>query len=289
MAFDEYQKNLEYQAQGKIPNRYKIRSIVHSEKSLSFNFQVKLANYDVAFYPLDGSEDRHSWINGFMPAFICDVIVDAKNHVDGSCEDVESALDIIMPLLGFDYRLPERYEQWNEYDGTWLKNVSIISSAASHCAIGRLPNPNFKQLIDNLNKAEISVSADAKKCVTLRKMFREAVKLESASIKYSFLQYYNIIEIVSDHFCSKKLCPSGNVVAQEMARHSLGNRGNQRTKMYFALKAIENAFDLDLAIELADFRNEFAHSSGSINAAQYQLCKSIATWAYEAYILNQKF
>jgi hypothetical protein len=92
---------------------------------------------------------------------------------------------------------------------------------------------------------------------------------------------------VSDDLAAAKDCPSGDSIAQEIANYSLSTKGSQRTKIYFLLRAISNnEFNISSCVEIADIRNNIAHGELTVSPEHFDLCKKLAFWASEAFVLK---
>ncbi|KGK57160.1 hypothetical protein NC00_14175 [Xanthomonas cannabis pv. phaseoli] len=149
-----------------------------------------------------------------------------------------------------------------------------------------MPNPKIQELIQAYEKLSLKSDKRSKKASTLRSRLKEALELEDVSPRFSFISYYNIIEVISDDLASEKDVPSGNKVAIDIAKYSLSTKGSQRTKIYFLLLAFDNNFELNQAMALSDTRNYLAHGQIELDVHYVELCKKLAIWASESYVLH---
>ncbi len=151
-------------------------------------------------------------------------------------------------LLGFDYRLPIGYQQWEEYEGKWLPVLGLAASASMLITYPDVPKKTIYSIIAAYEKLSVQTDKRSQKAVAIRGRLKEAIKLENISRRYSFLSYYSIVEIVSDDLVATKDCPSGDNIAKEIANFFLSTKGSQRTKIYYILRAIPNDFNITSCI-----------------------------------------
>lgn len=281
MRSDALKKWLEYQSKGVKPTLCKISTIVFSTKTITVPVHFALKGQNVSFFPLAGNESPRGLIEGYGPAFRCEITYKNDNNLNR-----QEVLDHILPILGFDYRLPIEYKKWEEYEGQWLPVTVGYGSGSVLISYPDLPNKTIHSVIEAYEKISERSDKRSKKAVAIRGRLKEALKLENISRRYSFLSYYSIIEIVSDDLATAKDCPSGDKIAQEIADFSLSSKGSQRAKIYFLLHAIPNDFNIANCIEIADVRNDIAHGKLTVSDEHFKLCKEVAFWASESLILR---
>lgn len=285
MISEDTKKWLEYQQRGVKPTRYKRSAIVFSSHSIAVPVHFELNGLHLSLLPFASGERPVGSLEGYGPAFRCEIISQSSVPSSGDDVNIQEALDRVLPLLGFDYRLPIEYQQWEEYDGQWLSVLGVAMSASM-----LLTHPDIPQKTNSIVAAYERLSGRkdkrSKKTVAIRSRLKEAVRLEDISRRYSFLSYYSIIEIVSDDLAAAKDCPSGDSIAQEIANYSLSTKGSQRTKIYFLLRAIPNEFNISSCVEIADIRNNIAHGEMTVSPEHFDLCKKIAFWASDAFVLK---
>lgn len=286
MTPEDAKRWLEYQSMGIKPSRIKLQTVVFSDQSIAVPVEFLLDGYKLTLSPFIRGNRITGNLEGYLPAFNCEVISEQRVHRGGGNFDLHEALDRVLPLLGFDYRLPLEYHQWEEYNGEWLESVSASASMNTLMTHGDIPNKNIHQVVEAYEKLSIRADKRAKKATSLRTRLKEAIRLESSSKRYSFLSYYSILEIVSDDLASTKDCSSCDQIAKEIANYALSQKGSQRTKIYFLLHALPNTFLTEECVELADIRNDIAHGEQSVPHASFDLCKKMAFWASEAFALE---
>lgn len=221
-----------------------------------------------------------------MAAFMCEVISEGEARRGGNNFDIHECLDRVLPLIGFNYRLPLDYMQWEEYEGEWIRAIGGGCKLSMQSRYQTLPNENIHAIVDAYEKVSKRSDKRSKKATTIRSRLKEAVNLEPISRRYSSLSYYSILEIISDDLASNKHCPSNNKMAIDIAEYSLSTKGSQRTKIYFLLSALKHAFDIDLCIKLSDIRNDIAHGEQTVKYEHLELCKKMAFWASEIFVLH---
>ncbi|TCV65730.1 hypothetical protein [Pseudomonas fluorescens] len=266
--------------------RYKLRALVYSDNSLETINHFQLNGFELTPSPLPLETSTRGDIEGLSPAFECQVISSADSHRGGNNFDIHECLDRVMPLLGFKYRLSTSYSQWEEYEGQWLEVNSFGGYVTFQNIHKELRRPDIQKIVEAYELTSTRTDKRSKKSATIRKRLKEALELEDVSKRFSFLSYYNIIEIISDDMASSKSIPSSNPVAIDISRHSLSTKGSQRTKIYFLLHAIINDFDLNDSIALADVRNDLAHGELTVSQEQLELCKKIAYWSSDNFALE---
>ncbi|WP_422352839.1 hypothetical protein [Stenotrophomonas sp. AR026] len=278
---------LEYYERGQKPTRVKLKAVVYSDKTIKKPVHFKLNNFEMTLSPLPlGQQPRSPSEGGLMPAFVCETIADLVHHRDGNNFDLYECLDRVLPVAGFKYHLSIHFNQWEEYDNDWIETVSGGGRISMMCSYEEIPKPNIQALVQAYEKLSLKSDKRSRKAVMLRTRLKEALELEEASPRYSFMSYYSIIEIISDDLAAHKDVPSSNRVAVDMARHSLSTKGSQRTKIYFLLLAFENDFDLDQKMALPDKRNDLAHGQFELESHYVDACKELAVWASEKYVLH---
>ena len=75
-------------------------------------------------------------------------------------------------------------------------------------------------------------------------------------------------------------------IAIEIAEDKLGRKGSRRDKIYFLLNAFVHDFDIDLCVKLSGTRNEIAHGEQTVKPGHLELCKKMAFWASEVFVLH---
>jgi len=286
MECDDTKKWLKYHKKGIKPSRYKLRSLVYCEKAFGIPVNFKLDGLEVKLIPLSGNKKRISKVvDNFLPAFECEVISETRVHSDINNKDISNALDRILPWLGFDYRLPADFTQWEEYEGNWIVRPGAIVRTGMLVTHPALTKKNIHDLVKNCEVLAGKNSNRAKKSVKIRTKLQEGIRLQRVSYQYSFLSFYNVIEMESDDFASQGVHPSGDPTATELSQLEVLKQSNQRAKVYFLLKAVDNSFNLEKCIALADIRNKLAHSECIIPLKKFWLCKEVSFWAAEQFII----
>ncbi|MGP0171435.1 hypothetical protein ACSVIJ_06075 [Pseudomonas sp. NCHU5208] len=286
MKREDAEKWLHYHRAGIPPTRYKLRSLVYSSNSILTQANFKLNGYELSLIPLPEVNNFHGEIEGYMPAFVCEIISESETHRAGNNFDIHECLDRVLPLVGFNYRLPLNYTQWEEYDGEWIEAIGGGGRVSMQSRHQSLPNKNIHSIVDAYEKVSTRLDRRSKKAAAIRNRLKEAGNLETISRRYSFLSYYSVLEIISDDLASNKHCPSNSQIAIDIAEFSLSTKGSQRTKIYFLLSALEHEFDIDQCIKLSDIRNDIAHGEQTVSHEHLELCKKLAFWASEFFVLH---
>ncbi|WP_421180159.1 hypothetical protein [Aeromonas enteropelogenes] len=277
-------KWLEYRNLGIEPTRYKSRTVVYSnhsiEQELNFQFEtyeVKLTPYSHQGIPRDLSM-RHD------PAFVCEVIVGSSQHQGGGNFDIENILNEIFTWLEFDFDIGLSYEAWEEYEGSWLPSIGGACSLYIQTSYQAVPKREFEVFLKKYETAKSLNSKKAKKIVNIRKYLQEGLKLKDISENYSFMSFYKVVEIVADDLASTQYCETSSSVVKEMVSFKLLSRGSQRAKIYYLLSALNNEFEKNEMIYLADIRNELAHNDHLVSHDKLRMCQKLAYWAAENYV-----
>lgn len=280
------EKWLDYYNRGVKPSRYKLKTVVYSDNVLEANAHFKLNGFEVELTPLSVDQKNLRYEGGFPSAFNCEVVSTEEFHKKGNNFDLSECLDRIMPVLGFKYRIPLDYLQWEEYEGEWITSIAGGGSMIMQRIHGKLPHKNIHKIIEAYEMAAVRTDKRSKKCAALRLRLKESLELEGISRKFSFLSYYSILEIISDDLASARSIPSSNIIAENLAEFGLSTKGSQRTKIYFLLLAMDNNFNLQKSIQLADVRNDLSHGELAVGSDEFNLCKQIACWAADTYALE---
>lgn len=286
MNKEDAKRWLAYQEKGQKATRFKLSTVVYSDQAIGKSMHFKLNDFEMTFSPLPSGQGNSRDEEGFMAAFLCETIADAESHRGGSNFDLYECLDRVLPVLGFRYRLSLSYEQWEEYDGEWIRSIGAAGRCMGLSIYPDCPKPDIHALVQAYEKLSLKTDKRSKKAAQIRKRLKEALDLEDVSLRFSFMSYYSIIEIISDDLAVNKDVPSGNPVAIDMARHGLSTKGNQRTKIYFLLLVFENDFNIDQQVELADMRNKLAHGDFELSRSYVDECKKLAVWVSEKYVLH---
>ncbi|HEY9050927.1 MAG TPA: hypothetical protein VIQ03_05240 [Gammaproteobacteria bacterium] len=288
MNKEDAEKWLDYNKRGIAPTRYKLESLVFSDHSIQTKAHFSLNGFELTLLPIPENENPAGNIEGLMPAFYCQVISEASSHHGGNNFDIHECLDRVLPLVGFSYRLPMNYNQWEEYEGKWIKAIGAGGLAYIQTGLKKLPNDNIVQIVSAYEEVSKKLDKRSKKASKIRSRIKEALDLESISKRYSFLSYYSILEIISDDLATNCHCPSKNLIAEDMAKFSLSTKGSQRTKIYFLLNALDHDFDISTCIGISDVRNDIAHGKQEVSHEDFELCKKLTFWASERFILELK-
>ncbi len=284
MNKEDAQKWLDYQKGDVKPTRHKLKTVVYSDNAINQEVCFELDGFHVKFIPLERNHISKQQVGEYMPAFFCEVISESKVHRGGNLFDISESLDRIMPWLGFDYELSMAFQEWAEYEGAWIECVAAAGNISMLSSHSEIPKKNIHVILKACEEISRRTDNRAKKAIHIRKKLQEAIRLEKISKRYSYLSYYNVIEIISDDLSSTGTCPSGNKVAEEIAKFKLALKGSQKIKIYYLLKAIENNFEIDKCILLADTRNKLAHAEVKIEHERFELCKCLAFWAAENFV-----
>ena len=285
MKREDTEKWVDYYERGIKPTRYKLSSLVFSDHSISTPAYFQLNGHELTLIPLPEDYQSSGNIEGFSPAFMCDVISESEFHKGGNNFNIHECLDRVLPLVGFNYRLPLDFLQYEEYEGVWIQAPSGSINASIMIGHKNLPKDNIVNIVNAYEIVSLRTDKRSKKASALRSRIKEALELEGVSIRYSFLSYYSIIEIISDDLASTNNFPSENPIAIDIAYHSLSTKGSQRTKLYFLLNALQYDFNLNKCIKIADIRNDIAHGEQVIDREHFELCKELAFWASEIFVL----
>ncbi|MEE1924650.1 hypothetical protein V0R50_21625 [Pseudomonas sp. 148P] len=286
MNKEDAKKWLDYYERGIKPSRYKLKAVVYSDNILEVTAGFEFNGFEVELTPLSADQKELRYEGGFPSAFNCEVVSTQQSHRNGNNFDLSECLDRIMPVLGFRYRLPLDYLQWEEYEGEWITSIAGGGSMVMQRIHSELPHQNIHEVIEAYEVAAVRTDKRSKKCAALRRRLKESLELEDISRRFSFLSYYNILEIISDDLASARSIPSSNTIAEDLAKFGLSTKGSQRTKIYFLLLAMNNEFDLQKSIQLADVRNDLAHGELTVGSEEFNLCKKIAYWAADSYALE---
>lgn len=279
------EKWLHYYHLGIKPTRYKLNSLVYSNNTILIPVNFKLNEYELFLEPLPEGKSVHGEVEGYWAAFMCEVIYKSEVHRGGNYA-IHECLDRVFPLIGFNYRLPLDYLVWEEYEGEWIQASSSGIRASMQHRYQKLPKENTHAIVNAYEKVSTRSDKRAEKANAIRSRLKEAGELETVSTRYSFLSYYSILEIISDDLASNKSCLSGNQIAIDIAEYKLSTKGSQRTKIYFLLNALVHDFDIELCIKLSDTRNAIAHGELAVKHEDLELCKKMAFWASEVFVLH---
>jgi len=286
MSPTESKRWLDFQAKGIRPTRFKLKSIVFSNKGIGVPIRFSLNRCELSLMPIPHNERPHENVEGYMPAFICEVVCEQSVFRGGGNFSIRDALDKVLPLLGFDYRLPLSFEQWEEYEGEWLASMGAAGSMSVLNIYGDNPNKNIHAIVEAYEKLSSRTDKRSQKALSVRNRLKEAITLENISRRYSFLSFYNIIEIISDDLAAAKDYSSGDQIAREISEYALSTKGSQRTKIYFLLHAMPNSFEVQDCVHLSDIRNYIAHGEQEVEFEYFELCKKLAYWASEGFALR---
>ncbi len=280
------QKWVSYKDNGVEPSHYKTKSIVYSDRSISKTVKITLEKYSVKLSPVN-KEKYESLIDHsekYPAAFICEVIADASGHNGGGNFDIPHVLDTVMTWLEFDYSVGMHYEQWEKFGAEWLKVVFPSISGQVQIKYPDLPKLNLQEIINLYERTQNLNKKTANKTLSIKNNLKRGLGLKSISSGYSFLSFYKVIEMVSDHLASKKYLETDNETAKDLISFQLINKGSQRTKIYYLLKAFDNTFSINEMIKLANIRNELAHADRTVNYNDLDNCQKLAFWAGEKFI-----
>lgn len=288
MNREDATKWLECQNLGIQPTRIKLAAVVYANHSITEPTHFTLRGREVTLRPLPEGppHPKINHVEGLMPAFICEVVSEATFHRGGNNFDLQDCLEQILPLTGVRFRLSIHFNQWEEYSGIWIAAPAGGGEARIQSRTKNLPNSNIKKVVEAYEAIAERSDARAKKASTMRHRLKEALELEEVSPRFSFLSYYSIIEIISDDLAKHCHVDNSDTASMDIARFQLSTKGSQRTKIYFLLRAVKNQFDLDRCISLSDTRNDLAHGERSVTHDDLQLCKRIAFWASEYFVLQ---
>ncbi|MBV6449013.1 hypothetical protein [Nitrosomonas sp.] len=285
MKREDAEKWLYYYNLGMKPTRYKLSSLVYSNNSILTPVNFKLNEYELFLKPFPEGKSVHGEVEGYLAAFMCEIFYKSEAHRGGNYA-IHECLDRVLPLIGFNYRLPLDYLVWEEYEGEWIQASSSGVRASMQHRHQKLPKENIQAIVNAYEKVSTRSDKRAEKANAIRSRLKEAGDLETVSRRYSFLSYYSILEIISDDLASNKSCLSGDQIAIEIAEDKLGRKGSQRDKIYFLLNAFVHDFDIDLCVKLSGTRNEIAHGEQTVKPGHLELCKKMAFWASEVFVLH---
>ena len=277
-------KWLEYRNLGIEPTRYKSRTVVYSNSSIEQELNFQFETYEVKLTPYYHQEIPRDLSMRYDPAFVCEVIVGHSQHQGGGNFDIENILNEIFTWLEFDFDIGLSYEAWEEYEGSWLPSIGGACSLSVQTYYKVIPKRDFEAFLKKYETAKSLNSKKAKKIVNIRKYLQEGLKLKDISANYSFMSFYKVVEIVADDLASNQYCETSSSVVKEMVSFKLLSRGSQRAKIYYLLSALNNEFEKDEMVYLADIRNELAHNDHLVSHDKLSMCQKLAYWAAENYV-----
>jgi hypothetical protein len=280
MTAEDARKWLEYQRQGLKPTRTKLRTTIYCDQSIGKVVTFSVRSRTVVLTPIRREARQSGLVEGYMAAFTCELEFADPGSM-GDRAEIQETLDRILPLLGFNYAIPHQIEKWEDYEGSWLPVLSPSMYGSMLNEHGDLPKANIHQIVAAYETLADKTDKRSKKSETIRLRLKEALALEEISRRYSFLSYYSILEVISDDLASSGDCPTESQVAKDIAKFSLSTKGSQRTKIYFLLNAMQNSFDIEAGISLAETRNEIAHGRQDVPPELFNLCKEMAFWSSE--------
>ena len=111
MTREHAEKWLDYLNRGIKPTRFKLESLVFSDNVISTEANFQLNGHTLSLIPLPRNFKTNASVEGFLPAFFCRVISDYDVHQGGNNFDIHTCLDRVLPLVGFNYRLPINFLQ----------------------------------------------------------------------------------------------------------------------------------------------------------------------------------
>lgn len=277
-------KWLEYRNLGIEPTRYKSRTVVYSNNSIEQELHFQFETYEVKLIPCSHQEILCDLGMRHDPAFVCEVIVGPSQHQGGGNFDIENILNEIFTWLEFDFDIGLSYEAWEEYEGSWLPSIGGACSASSQTRYHVVPKRDFEAFLKKYETAKSLNSKKATKIVNIRRYLQEGLRLQDISANYSFMSFYKVVEIVADDLASTQYCETSSSVVKEMVSFKLLSRGSQRTKIYYLLSALNNEFEKNEMVYLADIRNELAHNDHWVSHDKLRMCQKLAYWAAENYV-----
>ncbi len=267
------------------PTRTKYTATVYSDQLYSQSLEVNLLGGALSLKPISQNERSMDYLDEYLPAFIAEYTVDNKKVIRNKITTLNEALDFVLPLMAFDYRLTGFESKFDEFNGQWVEALNPRVTYGGISAHKDLPRNKLIECIDALSRIAERDHSRTKTALSLKNKLREALRLRNTSIRYSFLSYYNILEIISDDLAKRNEIPSDDIVAKEISEFSLSTKGNQRSKIYFLLRAVKNEFKLDECLEICEIRNKLAHAESNIEWNHYNLCADLAHWMVEEYII----
>lgn len=281
-----FQKNMKpwvsFQDQGIKATRFKNKLIVYSDKTIKKEIRLNLEHHEVFMNPINNSNIRleEASTKKYPSAFICEVISNNCNDINKSTSI--PALDEIFTWLEFDYILGEIYEREEEYNGEWVSAPALSFSCKIQMGYPDLPKENLQSFLKIYEKVKKVNSKRGRKVITVRQNLQEGLRLRDISKKYSFLAFYNVIEMISDDLVSKKYHETDDPVIKELIEFQLIK--GQRSKIYYILKAIKNDFQVRNMLKLANLRNTATHSDENIDNDLLDMCQKLAYWSAEQFI-----
>lgn len=90
-------KWLEYQQRGVKPTRYKRSSIVFSSQSIAVPVSFELNGLHLTLQPLASGENSVDSLEGYGPAFRCEIVSQSSSSSSGDNVNMQKALDRVLP------------------------------------------------------------------------------------------------------------------------------------------------------------------------------------------------
>jgi hypothetical protein len=267
------------------PSRTKYTAVVYSDQLCSQSLEFKLLGGTLSISPIGEGERSMEYLDGYLPAFHAEYTISHAITNKNKIRSLNEALDFVLPLMAFDYRVSGFESKFDEFNGEWVEALNPRLTCGGMSYHKDLPRRKLIECIGSLAKLMEVDHGRKKIAVSLKDKLREALRLSSTSARYSFLSYYNILELISDDLAKRNEIPSGDSVAKEISEFSLSTKGSQRNKIYFLSRAISNDFNLEDCLALCEVRNKLAHAESAIDPSQYNLCADLAHWMVEEYII----
>ena len=285
MDKDTMQKYLRAINENKIASRIKLRVKIYANNSFKKDYRFKAGKFDIELLPIH-DKVKFETRNGLSIAFECNAI-SSDIAAQNLRADLDKELNIFFTVAQITYCLGLRTEEWREIDKEW---IGWLTGGGEGFTLGVVHDESVLKFLVVYDTAQNVIKRNdklSKKALTCIALLRQGLNLESLWPNESYLNFYKVIEIISDALKEEKLAnklPKNQIIDDLISLNIIGDK-TQKIKLYFLINALNiNLYPKIQIIELAEKRNKAAHTSFHIEIEDLRVCKDLAFDVFSKYL-----
>ena len=266
-------------------SRLRFRNKIYANKSFKEEVIFKAGDFEFQLKPIQGKA-KFETRNGLCIAFEITAIT-SNTILANPKVGLEKELQGFFALAQINFCLGLLTEEWQEINGEWIG----FPSGGGEVFSLEVPGQEYIEKALAIHSAYQKVVAKkgklGKKVSTCIALFRQGLSLEQLWPNESFLNFYKIIEIITESLKDKPLYEklSNNPILDDFVSLNLIGDRTQRIKMYFLINAFSlNEFSKNDVVNLAEYRNKIAHTNFNIDHKHLTLCKDLSFEVFSKFV-----
>ena len=264
--------------------RCKYRYAIYSDLVIHESAQLDHEEVKITLIPV--KNDYSNKKRGFIHLMDYEAIIETSDLNEGQTI-AEKYLDIILILVRGKFHSHQPIRHWVECECEWVGLPIAELTGSVVCTLRKdYIDENmdcFYGLCESLGQND-KISKKIFKC---KELLISALKIQSLWPNESFLNFYKVLEIITDELKKEKYRERLKLNGSVREFFALGFMENpsQRMKMFFLYHALcLDKFDKYKFVNLGDIRNKVAHTPHQPEGSDVQLCNEASFEVFKSFL-----